>query len=164
MCFLYSKVRYSTDCLTPLMSSNSTNKIDFASKMFVQLNVQSAICAWVQTGYYDRHTFTNRKHFNPSGSAVYFDYDLFRPQKHSPQQYCMQIHDLFWYIYSLLQAMKHGCWIHLKWWKLCLYQSMFGFFNSVLNTKKFIVLSCQSRWLSGSEHCRLCCYLLKTCI
>lgn len=73
----------------------------------------------MQTGYYDRPTFTNRKHFNPSDSTVYFDYDLFRPPQHPPppQQYCMQMGDLFRHTCLLLQAMKHRCWILLMWWK-----------------------------------------------
>lgn len=41
-----------------------------------------AVCAWVQTGYYDRPIFIIRKHFS---LAVYFDSDLFRPPQHFPQ-------------------------------------------------------------------------------
>lgn len=84
-----------------LLTYISANEIIFASRAVLprsclyNLTSNLLFCAWVQTGYYDRPTFTNRKHFNPSDSAVYFDYDLFRPPQHFPQQYCMQMHDLF---------------------------------------------------------------------
>lgn len=57
---------------------------------------------FVQTGYYDRPNFTMRKHFNPRDTAVCFDLTLFRPPQHFPQQYCMQMCDLFWYTCWLL--------------------------------------------------------------
>lgn len=94
----------------------------------------------MQTGYYDRPIFTTRKHFNPSYSAVYLDYDLFRPPQHFPQQHCMQMCDLFWYTRLLLQAMKHGCRFHWMRWKL--------FFPPVslsdVWVSLLIVLPCQS--------------------
>lgn len=53
----------------------------------------------MQRGCYDSPTFTNRKHFSPSDSAVFSILiltclDLSTPPP-PPRKYCMQIHDLF---------------------------------------------------------------------
>ncbi len=57
--------------------------------------------------------------------------------------------------------MKHGCWIHLMWWKLFfpqfLYQTVFVLSSLILNMEKSIVLLCQS----GQSFCTYTVHLCK---
>lgn len=106
---------------------------------------------WMQTGCYDRSTFTNRKHFNPSHSAVCSILIMicldFSKIPHS-QQYCMQIWDLCCYACLLLDVMKHGRLISFMRWKLFSFQSSLSgdvwVFPANTEWGKFIVLPYQS--------------------